>query len=346
MDRATAIRRHVVTTSVLAISVALLVGCSGRIHDACPPPSQVVTSHPATRHVVRRALVLSGGGPTGRAFEVGLLKALRDAGVDLTDADLVVGTSAGSVLGAQLGDGVALDAIYDDLVGPPVGQAIGPTDPGYDPAYFLRTIQMVNGAVEVTPALRAAVGTRALAATGVLSEDEQLRFIDVDLGGVVHRWPAQQLKVAAGDVADGTMRFFDASQGVPIEEALAASTALPGRVAPIAIRGHRYMDGFVGGPCLGGCWPNLDGARGYGVVVVIMTGPVGPALAQQLQQLRSQGSRVVVISPDAQVTAARGTNPFDLSRLGPTAQAALREASSVLSEVHDAWGQAGQSAGP
>ena len=51
----------------------------------------------------RRALVLGGGGITGIAWEIGVLAGLAGAGVDLTGADLVVGTSAGSVVGAQVG---------------------------------------------------------------------------------------------------------------------------------------------------------------------------------------------------------------------------------------------------
>src|SRR3954470_9375031 len=50
----------------------------------------------------QRAVVLGGGGATGRAREIGLLKGLRDAGIDLTQADLLIGTSAGSILGAQV----------------------------------------------------------------------------------------------------------------------------------------------------------------------------------------------------------------------------------------------------
>src|SRR5215469_4898613 len=58
------------------------------------------------------ALVLGAGGVTGIAWETGLLKGLRDAGLDLTGADLVVGTSAGSVVAAQITTGVPLDELY------------------------------------------------------------------------------------------------------------------------------------------------------------------------------------------------------------------------------------------
>src|SRR5262245_22628033 len=62
--------------------------------------------------MTRTALVLGGGGVTGVAWELGILKGLADAGVDLTSADLVVGTSAGSVVGAQITTGGTLDELY------------------------------------------------------------------------------------------------------------------------------------------------------------------------------------------------------------------------------------------
>lgn len=60
----------------------------------------------------RTALVLGGGGITGAAWEIGLLVGLAEAGVDLTTADLVVGTSAGAVVGAQVLSGVSIEDLY------------------------------------------------------------------------------------------------------------------------------------------------------------------------------------------------------------------------------------------
>lgn len=61
---------------------------------------------------MKLTLVLGGGGVAGIAWETGLLKGLRDAGVDLTGADVIIGTSAGSVVGAQLANGCELDTLY------------------------------------------------------------------------------------------------------------------------------------------------------------------------------------------------------------------------------------------
>src|SRR5689334_13822556 len=60
-----------------------------------------------------KGLVLGGGGVTGVAWEIGLLFGLAEQGVDLSDAGLLVGTSAGSVVAAQLLSGVPLSDLYD-----------------------------------------------------------------------------------------------------------------------------------------------------------------------------------------------------------------------------------------
>ncbi len=72
----------------------------------------------------RSALVLGGGGITGIAWEIGVLSGLAEAGVDLSGADLVVGTSAGSVVGAQLTSGAELEAMYARQLEPPTQEKV------------------------------------------------------------------------------------------------------------------------------------------------------------------------------------------------------------------------------
>jgi predicted acylesterase/phospholipase RssA len=59
-----------------------------------------------------RTLVLCGGGATGTAWETGLLLGLQRGGVDPNATDVVIGTSAGSIVGAQMRSGIALDRLY------------------------------------------------------------------------------------------------------------------------------------------------------------------------------------------------------------------------------------------
>ena len=59
-----------------------------------------------------RTLILGGGGATGVAWELGVLTGLHDAGVDVRRADIIIGTSAGSMLGAQIAGGTELESLF------------------------------------------------------------------------------------------------------------------------------------------------------------------------------------------------------------------------------------------
>jgi NTE family protein len=115
------------------------------------------------------ALVLSGGGVTGMAWETAFLKGLRDAGVDLTSADLFIVTSAGSILGTQIASGIDLDTLC--------ARQLQPADPRLEPTPSVNFLQelaklgpklapLAAGAASDEPglpqAMRAAIGRHAL----------------------------------------------------------------------------------------------------------------------------------------------------------------------------------------
>ena len=63
--------------------------------------------------MTKRALVLGGGGVAGIAWETGLLFGLAERGIDVLAADLVVGTSAGAAVAAQITSGEQLATLHD-----------------------------------------------------------------------------------------------------------------------------------------------------------------------------------------------------------------------------------------
>src|SRR3954470_22059188 len=75
-----------------------------------------------TRCPVMRVLVLGGGGITGIGWEIVIIAGLAAAGIRLEDADLVVGTSAGSVVGAQLLSGTSVEDLYTGQLRPAAGE--------------------------------------------------------------------------------------------------------------------------------------------------------------------------------------------------------------------------------
>jgi len=156
----------------------------------------------------------------------------------------------------------------------------------------------------------------------------QVRITAMALGDI-HEWPGSPLLIAATDISDGNARFLQQRDGVPLERSLAASTAQPGRVAPITIGDHRYMDGGVAGT-------NVDGATGYGVIIALTPG-AGPKTQQEVDTLRGQGSWVIAIAPDTDSEAARGPDPLDVTRVRPSAEAGYRQASAVVAQVRELW---------
>src|SRR5438552_2976271 len=158
--------------------------------------------------MTKRALVLGGGGITGIAWEWGILAGLAQAGVDLSGVDLVVGTSAGSVVGASVASGQDFQERYQAQLAPPDGEVA---------AAFGRGLMLRYGLAIVTSRaprrVRARIGKLALRAKTV-PEAERLHVIESRLP--VRDWPDTPLRLTAVDVESGEFRAFDRDSGVPL----------------------------------------------------------------------------------------------------------------------------------
>jgi NTE family protein len=136
-----------------------------------------------------------------------------------------------------------------------------------------------------------------------------------------HEWPARRMQLVAVDAITGAHRVFDRASGVPLVDAVTASCAVPGVWPPSTIGGVRYIDGGVRSS------DNADLASGFGRVVVLspmgLTGvfPTRYPLREVVTRLRSDGSEVRVLTPDADSIAAMGANPLDPSTRAPSARA-------------------------
>jgi len=198
-----------------------------------------------------RAVVLGSGGTRGGAWMVGALLALRDAGTDVADADLVVGTSAGSLLAALLTLGVDLEAIarhqhkaqaaddpvlpldYDDIAAAAALMHKHPFRPG-EPHLLLAALAG-RTPERLLPTL-----------AGLLPRGDG----DAHLVGRTVRaampsptaWP-EQLRIMVLDASTGRRRSLGPADGVPLDEAVSASCAVPGVFAPVPVQGHRWYDG-------------------------------------------------------------------------------------------------------
>jgi NTE family protein len=77
-----------------------------------PVPGEQADAARQTGNSHKRALVLAGAGAAGNAWELGLVAGLSDAGIDVTEADLIIGTSAGSTVAAQITSGTPPTEFY------------------------------------------------------------------------------------------------------------------------------------------------------------------------------------------------------------------------------------------
>jgi NTE family protein len=278
----------------------------------------------------RRALVLGGGGEIGVAWEIGLLHGLAEAGLDLTDADIVVGTSAGAAVGAELTTGrtpAEAFARQHETDDPEL-------DVGNPSRRLLRLVaqMMVPGSPERR---LARLGRKALAAEPLASPEDRMAVLRGRLGD--HDWPDRDLRLTAVEAETGRFTVFDRSGPASLLQAVAASCAVPFVWAPVAVDGHHYIDGGMRSAA------NADVAEGAGTIVVLAPRPQATrrAMAIPAQLAATGAARTTVVSPDAAAKKAMGTNPYDRARRAPSAEAGRRQASEVADEVRRVWAGSG-----
>ncbi|WP_374772977.1 patatin-like phospholipase family protein [Streptomyces sp. NBC_01310] len=274
------------------------------------------------------ALVLGGGGLTGIGWECGILYGLARAGVDLTAADLVVGTSAGSVVGAQLTSGrLSVQELYERQLGDATGEHAAKLGAGVIARYAVAMARSRNAT-----AYRRRVGAMALAAdTG--AEAQRREVLAARL--VSHEWPERRFVVTAVDALTGEPADFDRDSGAGLVDAVSASCAVPGVWPPVTVGGRRFIDGGVRSAT------NADLAVGHERVVIIAPISLGsglvPSPAAQAARLREAGARVLLITPSAAARKVFGRNVLDPARRDPAARAGLAQAAEHVAEAAEVW---------
>ncbi|MEV7043852.1 patatin-like phospholipase family protein [Amycolatopsis sp. NPDC051061] len=271
-----------------------------------------------------QGLVLGGGGVAGIAWTTGLLTGLAGHGQDLTGADLLVGTSAGAAVAAQVTSGVPLAELFARQADPARQTPEIPAEIDFE-----KFAADFGGAVtgSTSPAeVRRAVGRLALAAETV-SEVDRRAVIEARLP--VHEWPEQRLLIVAVDAETGEPRRFDRASGASLVDAVAASCAVPGIWPAVTIDGRRYVDGGVRSA------ENADYAAGCTrVTVVSPLGadsplPMEKPLLTVLEDLRAAGAEVALITPDEASLAAIGENPLAPSTRTPAAEAGRAQGAAL-----------------
>jgi len=275
-----------------------------------------------------RALVLGGGGVAGIAWEIGVLDALTRAGVDLTAADRIVGTSAGAAVGAQLCTGESLDSLCARQLVPVEHSAELSIDSSLD-GLLEQFAACFDGAPDEIE-LRRRLGRVALDAATV---EESVRRAVIESRLSVHEWSTRDLLLTAVDAHSGEFRVFDRTSGVPLVDAVAASCAVPGIWPPVTIGPSRYIDGGMRSGT------NADLVAGAEVVVMLapFPGGFGPTAESEADALRAAGAVVEVVAADVTSLAAFGTNVLDPATRAPALREGRRQGALEHERIAAVW---------
>jgi NTE family protein len=295
--------------------------------------------------MAKRALVLGGGGPVGIAWEAGLLAGFAEGGVDLAGADFIVGTSAGSFVGAQLAMGKTPGALAAPIIAEsaPEQQPSSARHAGPPPDLTMLLTKMAEAASGKRPAkeVRAEIGKWALEAK-TMSEETFIAGFGRSFNDLADdAWPSRNYACTAVDALTGEFVVWNKEAGVGIKRAVASSCSVPGVFPPITIKDRRYIDGGMRSAT------NADLAKGYDVAVVVaVTGAAAdPAIAErfrkmldnELKVLRDSGTRVELIVPDAGSIAAFGVNLMDGRRRPGAASAGLTQGRTKAASLRSLW---------
>lgn len=280
-----------------------------------------------------RALVLGGGGSTGNAWLIGVIAGLFDGGLDVTSADLLVGTSAGATAAVQIA-GAPPAELYAQTLTPVPQRPTAPPAAGR-PTGVQRVQAIIDASTDMDD-MRRRMSASALELDAEAGDDWSDRWRSIVAARLpLATWPERRILITAVDARTAEPVVFDRDSGVALADAVAASTS-SGR--PLRIGDERYIDGGYRVNA-----ENADLATGYGRVLVLS--PFGgrslaPAawgthLSAQVDALRAAGSRVEVVGPESE--ALHGENATDASLRPAAARAGHAQGRALAPSLTPFW---------
>lgn len=298
---------------------------------------------PSTDSAGDRALVLGGGGATGNAWSIGVIAGLFDGGLDVTDADLIIGTSAGSTTAIQITSATPPELLAATLAPAPQPRP-GPGSPdggrarvGQASAMMERTSALIAAAQDPAD-MRRRLGAAALELDSTSDGTGQARWRAIVAARLPSRhWPERPVLITAVDASTGEPVVFDRYSGVDLADAVAASCSSG---SAYGIEGRHYIDGGYRRSS-----ENADLAAGYERVLVLSPfggrtrAPLdwGMQLAAQVDELRTGGSRVETIAPGSDAEHLFGANAVDVSLRAPAARAGYDQGRALAEPLTDFW---------
>ena len=227
------------------------------------------------------------------AWEVGVLRAMESAGLaSAADADVIVGTSAGSMLGSWLRQGRSLSDLEADLLAGKrlPGRAL-PLESDDERRVYAEALRLWARPTTMTEAQAAEVGS--VAARVTREDPDRLSSFEAEFGP---EWPDKRLLIVTSRVHDGTRCAWEGDDGEPLHRAIAGSCTVPGQSAPLELGGALHIDG--------GVWSstNADLLAGCGVENALALSPMAGAMGlgrAQAARLASETDALGAIGVEA-----------------------------------------------
>ena len=284
--------------------------------------------------LMRRALVLGGGGAAGIAWQVGLIAGLGREGIDLIAADVTVGTSSGSIAAVLMHSDVPPEKLLDQQLAavPPRAKA-----PRFQMSALMGQLTELAVSASSPEEFRARVGAFARAHSPAISPADRRAGFAARLGTT--DWPRSDLRIVAVDADTGAVAVFTRDSGVDIVEAASASCALPGVWPLVTIGDHTYIDGGARGATNADLVDDCEAVLVLAPLTPVPEGPL-PTVDEEVAALRGRAA-VHVIGPDEAYQKAVGDNPLDPRTFAPSARAGLALAARVAPDARRVWVLAG-----
>lgn len=271
-----------------------------------------------------RAVVFAGGGVAGISWMLGLVEGLGRAGIDLAEADLISGTSAGACVATNLATGAVPEACERQRR--ESAEIVVP----FDIDQFLDKVDRHKR--EAPSEAEALVRIAAMEPIGPsISAAERGAVIAARLP--VHEWPGRPLKVCCVDAETGELLALGRDSGFGLVDSVASSCALPGIWPPRVVDGRRYVDGGIRS------LSNIDVAAGHDRVLVV----VPTALSDSVRERHTEeiaalgGAETHIVAADEAALDALGSNPLDPAHREPALDAGLAQAPRELPALSAFW---------
>ena len=278
-------------------------------------------------------LVCGGGGVWGVAWMTGVAMGLLDAGINLSDAAAMVGTSAGSVVSAQLSSGLLIADLFERQTNP----ARQPREPAPAAGSMDRLLDLMQRSWRNDRERVRAFCELALQAETISPAGRRANII-TRLGLPGPEWPQKPLSITAVDTETMELVVFTARSSVPLVDAVAASCAVPGVWPPTPIEGRRYVDG--------GVWRTENAHLAQGSKAALVLAPFGrvagsardgSGLDTDVAQLEEEGTLVVVISADEAALQAMAPGALDPATRMPAAEAGRKQGQREAAKARKAF---------